>query len=170
VYAFVVLKDGVTDPQDEIVKDLQQLVATQIGRFAVPQSLLVSWLTSTSSCSVPTSSCDCLDTMNDAFLLHTDCPWPSQDTFCQDHASYLEEDCFQPAWWAGGRVYVSRPLRGGAHRSKTHPSKTAVAIANKLNSVYRNVYLCCNSFWTSGYYVYTFSFVRISVNFTTSVK
>ena len=43
VYAFVILKDGVTDPEDEIIKDLQQLVRTQIGGFAVPQSFLVSW-------------------------------------------------------------------------------------------------------------------------------
>lgn len=42
VYAFVILKDGVTDPEEEIIRDLQQLVRTQIGGFAIPQSFLVS--------------------------------------------------------------------------------------------------------------------------------
>ena len=41
IYAYVILKDGVTDSEEEIKKDLIQLVKTQIGSFAVPQHILV---------------------------------------------------------------------------------------------------------------------------------
>ena len=41
VYAFVMLKDGVTDSELEVTKALQQLVRTHIGGFAVPEAFLV---------------------------------------------------------------------------------------------------------------------------------
>ena len=44
IFAFVILKDDVTTSEEEIIKQLQQLIRTQIGGFAVPhaQSFLVS--------------------------------------------------------------------------------------------------------------------------------
>ena len=42
IYAFVVLKDGVTDGAEAIEDSLQQLIRKHIGGFAVPQRLLVS--------------------------------------------------------------------------------------------------------------------------------
>ena len=42
IYAFVILKDGVTDKEENITTDLKQLVKKQIGSFAVPQEFLVS--------------------------------------------------------------------------------------------------------------------------------
>ena len=41
IYAYVILKDGVTDNEDDIKKDLVQLVKSQIGSFATPQFILV---------------------------------------------------------------------------------------------------------------------------------
>ena len=41
VYAFVILKDGVTDSELEVTNGLQQLVRTHIGGFAVPEAFLV---------------------------------------------------------------------------------------------------------------------------------
>lgn len=41
IYAFVVLKDGVVDPDTEVAEDLRQLVRKHIGGFAVPQAILV---------------------------------------------------------------------------------------------------------------------------------
>lgn len=41
IYAYVILKDGVTDNEDDIKKDLVQLVKSQIGSFAIPQFILV---------------------------------------------------------------------------------------------------------------------------------
>lgn len=42
MYAFVVPKDGVTDSVQDIEDGLKKLIKTQIGSFAVPQSILVS--------------------------------------------------------------------------------------------------------------------------------
>ena len=42
IYAFVILKDGVKDSEEDIIKDLQQLVKKHIGGFAVPQLMLVN--------------------------------------------------------------------------------------------------------------------------------
>lgn len=47
IYAFVILKDGVKDSEEDIIKDLQQLVKKHIGGFAVPQLMLVNIGTST---------------------------------------------------------------------------------------------------------------------------
>lgn len=44
VYAFVILKDGVTDSEEVVKEDLKKLIKTQIGSFAVPQGFLVSWV------------------------------------------------------------------------------------------------------------------------------
>ena len=41
IYAYVILKDGITDNEDDIKKDLVQLVKSQIGSFATPQFILV---------------------------------------------------------------------------------------------------------------------------------
>ena len=41
VYAFVVLKDGVTSSNDEVETALKNLIRTQIGSFALPQAMLV---------------------------------------------------------------------------------------------------------------------------------
>ena len=42
VYAFVIVKDDVTESEEEIVNGLQKIVRAQIGGFAVPESFLVS--------------------------------------------------------------------------------------------------------------------------------
>ena len=41
VFAFVILKDGVTDSEEAIKEDLKKLIKIQIGSFAVPQGFLV---------------------------------------------------------------------------------------------------------------------------------
>ncbi len=41
IYAFIVLKDGVSDNEEGVVSDVQQLVKKHIGSFAVPQTVLV---------------------------------------------------------------------------------------------------------------------------------
>lgn len=41
IYAYVILKDNVTDDEELIKQDLLKLVKTQIGSFAVPQFILV---------------------------------------------------------------------------------------------------------------------------------
>lgn len=42
IFAFVVLKDGVSDSEEGMVADIQQTVRKHIGGFAVPQIVLVS--------------------------------------------------------------------------------------------------------------------------------
>lgn len=42
IFAFIVLKDGVSDSEEGVVTDIQQLVRKHIGGFAVPQLVLVS--------------------------------------------------------------------------------------------------------------------------------
>lgn len=41
IYAFVVLKDGVTQTEDELVKDLRNNVKKRIASFAQPDFFLV---------------------------------------------------------------------------------------------------------------------------------
>ena len=41
MFAFVILKDGVTDSEEVIEEDLKKLIRNQIGSFAVPQGFLV---------------------------------------------------------------------------------------------------------------------------------
>ena len=45
IYAFVILKDGVVDNEDDVIANLQQLIRKHIGGFAVPQHFLVSTCT-----------------------------------------------------------------------------------------------------------------------------
>jgi acetyl-CoA synthetase len=42
IFAYVILKDGVTDDEEIIKKDLIQLIKTQIGSFAIPQHILIT--------------------------------------------------------------------------------------------------------------------------------
>ena len=41
IYAFVILKDGVTDSDEEMAQSLKKLVRKKIGSFAVPQLVMV---------------------------------------------------------------------------------------------------------------------------------
>lgn len=41
IYAFVILKDGVTDSEEEMAQSLKKLVRKKIGSFAVPQLVMV---------------------------------------------------------------------------------------------------------------------------------
>ena len=41
IYGFVILKDGVTEPEEKVNDGLRNIVRTQIGGFAVPEILLV---------------------------------------------------------------------------------------------------------------------------------
>ena len=49
IYAYVILKDGVTDDEDSIKQDLKKLIKTQIGSFAVPNEILVTQTSYTSN-------------------------------------------------------------------------------------------------------------------------
>ena len=42
IYGYVILKDGVTESEEEVNDGLRNIVRTQIGGFAVPEVLLVS--------------------------------------------------------------------------------------------------------------------------------
>ena len=42
VYAFIILKDNVTESEEEMIKRMKAIVKSQIGSFAVPEKLLVS--------------------------------------------------------------------------------------------------------------------------------
>ena len=42
IYGYVILKDGVTESDDEIIRGLRNIVRNQIGSFAVPELLLVT--------------------------------------------------------------------------------------------------------------------------------
>lgn len=42
IYAYAILKDGVTESEEEVIEGLRNIVKTQIGSFAVPEILLVS--------------------------------------------------------------------------------------------------------------------------------
>ena len=41
MYAFVILKDGVKDEEEEVVKGLKEIVKKKIAAFAVPNAFLV---------------------------------------------------------------------------------------------------------------------------------
>ena len=47
IYGYVILKDGVMDSEEEVISRLRNMVRTQIGGFAVPDTLLVSTFTYT---------------------------------------------------------------------------------------------------------------------------
>ncbi|XP_070578293.1 acetyl-coenzyme A synthetase 2-like, mitochondrial [Ptychodera flava] len=42
VYAYITLKEGVTEPEDQIMKELKELVKTQIASYAVPEMIQVA--------------------------------------------------------------------------------------------------------------------------------
>ena len=44
VYAFVILKNGVADKEEEVVEGLKDLVKRKIAAFAVPNAFLVNLL------------------------------------------------------------------------------------------------------------------------------
>ena len=44
IYAYVILMDGVSDDEETIKEDLRKLVKQQIGSFAVPHEILVSYI------------------------------------------------------------------------------------------------------------------------------
>ena len=50
IYAFVILKDGVSDSDEEMAKSLKQLVKKKIGSFAVPQLVMVCTVLCRLSC------------------------------------------------------------------------------------------------------------------------
>ena len=56
VFAFVILKNGVTDADKAIFDDLEKLIRKMIAAFAVPSAFLVSQVlstaTSTTVCSI----------------------------------------------------------------------------------------------------------------------
>ena len=50
IYAFVILKDDVSDSDEEMAKSLKQLVKKKIGSFAVPQLVMVCTVLCRLSC------------------------------------------------------------------------------------------------------------------------
>ncbi len=43
VYAYVTLKDHVTEPEEQIVRELKDIVRKNIAAYAVPEMIQVSW-------------------------------------------------------------------------------------------------------------------------------
>ena len=41
IYGYVILKDGVSESDEEVIKGLRNIVRSQIGGFAVPEILQV---------------------------------------------------------------------------------------------------------------------------------
>ena len=44
IYGYVILKDGVSESDEEVIKRLRNIVRSQIGGFAVPEILMVRTL------------------------------------------------------------------------------------------------------------------------------
>ena len=42
IYGYVILKDGVSESDEEVIKGLRNIVRTQIGGFAVPEIIMVN--------------------------------------------------------------------------------------------------------------------------------
>ena len=42
IYGYVILKDGVCESDEEVIKGLRNIVRMQIGGFAVPEILMVN--------------------------------------------------------------------------------------------------------------------------------
>ena len=42
IYGYVILKDGVSESDKEVIKGLRNIVRSQIGGFAVPEILMVN--------------------------------------------------------------------------------------------------------------------------------
>ena len=42
IYGYVILKDGVSESDEEVIKGLRNIVRSQIGGFAVPEILMVN--------------------------------------------------------------------------------------------------------------------------------
>ena len=124
IYAYVILKDGVTDSEEVVIKALRNIVRTQIGGFAIPETFLVSVHV----------ICFWHSVYPSFFACSPGSSRPAKDTLREDNASHSEEDSSQPTWWTRRCVHPRRPLCGGASHPETH-QKWELTVANAALAV-----------------------------------